>query len=271
MAKIISIENIKTFSSNTFRLFLTLHLTFFFIVVIAISGIEFSLGEVSVLSLYKFRNIWEFLPWIAGQFNLLLAILVISLITNEFRNKTFRFQLLNGLSREQLIAGKIWMIFTISFYGLILSFGASLVCGFLIGDEVFSWDIFQKAYMPLAYFIQLFAYLCMAAFFAFLLKRTAVTIIVFLLYLFPGEVIIRKLLFSNWEQFFPTKAMAGLTKFPREMSGKFEHAIETLTNNTEQINLIVSDLPLSFNIVLSLVYSFVFILSSYWILKKVSL
>jgi hypothetical protein len=78
-------------------------------------------------------------------------------------------------------------------------------------------------------------------------------------------------LFSNWEQYFPTKAMAGLTKFPREMSGKFEQAIKTLTNNTEQINLVVSELPLSFNIVLSLVYALVFLLLSYWILKKVSL
>jgi ABC-type transport system involved in multi-copper enzyme maturation permease subunit len=221
--------------------------------------------------LYKFRNIWEFFPWIAGQFNILLAILVIAMVTSEFRNKTFRFQLLNGLSREQLITGKGWMIFIISVYGLVLSVGASLVCGFFIGEEEFSWDIFQKAYMPLAYFVQLFAYLCMAAFFAFLLKRTAVSIIVFLLYLFPGEVLIRKLLFSNWEQYFPTKAMAGLTKFPREMSGKFEQAIKTLTNNTEQINLVVSELPLSFNIVLSLVYALVFLLLSYWILKKVSL
>jgi len=271
MAKIISVENIKTFSSNTFRLFITLHLTFFFLIVIAISGIEFSLGEVSVLSLYKFENIWEFFPWIASQFNLLLGILTITLITNEFRNNTFRIQILNGLSREDLLLGKLWMIFTVSFYAFILTMGGALAMGFLIGEEEFSWNIFHKAYMPLVYCIQTFGYLCLAGFFAFLLKRTAVSIIVFILYLFPGEILVRKIFFSDWEQYFPTKVLSGLTKFPGEMSVKFEQAIQTFSNNKEQINFVTSDLSLQLNIAITLIYSLVFVLLSYWILKRTNL
>ena len=214
MNKLIQVENIKTFSSNTFRVIISLHLLFFVLILLSISRIEISLGEFSVSRLYQFPNVWEFFPWVASWFNLLLAVLIIVLVCNEFRYKTFRLQIMNGMHEGHLTLGKIYIILVIAFYALLLVLVSGLVSGWLNGggeSGLFNVSGFQNVGI---YFLQTVAYMSLAFLFAVIFRSNGLSIIFFILYLFPGEVIIRNLIFPSVEKYFPAKLISDLTPFP---------------------------------------------------------
>jgi len=217
MGKLLRIEIIKTFSSNTFRTLITLHLVFFLLVILAISKIDMSVGVFSVDALFQFPHVYDFFAWVSSWFNILLAIIVIVLVSNEFRFGTFKQHIIDGLNREQLIAGKIQVLFIIAVYGFLLVLVSSLVSGFLMDSESMEKEMFQLDIL-FVYFLQTLSYVAMGLFFAILFRNNALSIITFILYLFPGEVIIRKLLFSDYERFFPAKLISDLTPFPEYVS-----------------------------------------------------
>ena len=214
MPRAIQIENIKTFSSNTFRVIISLHLLFFVLVLLSISRVELSLGEFSISRLYQFPDVWEFFPWIASWFNILLAVLIIVLTCNEYRYKTFRQQVMNGMHEGHLLLGKVYIIVVISLYAVALVVIAGLVSGWLQpGGEKTFIDLsgFQNVGV---YFLQTVGYMSMALLFAALLRNNGLAIIIFILYLFPGEVILRKLVFPGVEAYFPAKLISDLTPLP---------------------------------------------------------
>jgi len=214
MRRLIQIENIKTFSSNTFRLIISLHLLFFVLVLLSISRIELSMGEFSVTRLFEFPNVWGFFPWVASWFNLLLAVLIIVLTCNEYRYKTFRQQVMNGMHEGHLTLGKIYIILVIALYAFLLVFLTGLVSGWLTGVERTGVPDLSGFHHVGIYFIQTVAYMALALFFATLFKNNGLSIVLFVLYLFPGEVIIRKLIFPGIEAYFPAKVIGDLTPFP---------------------------------------------------------
>src|SRR6476620_12364350 len=57
-------------------------------------------GQMAGTSLYKFPDLWQKLTYIASYFNLLLGILVIILITDEYSFRTLRQQIIDGYFRS---------------------------------------------------------------------------------------------------------------------------------------------------------------------------
>jgi hypothetical protein len=264
MGKLLRIETIKTFSSNTFRTLITLHLVFFLLVVLAISKIDISVGVFSVDALFQFPHVYDFFAWVSSWFNILLAIIVIVLVSNEFRFGTFKQHIIDGLNKEQLIAGKIQVLFIIAIYGFLLVLVSSMVSGFLMGSASFEKEMFELDIL-LVYFIQTLSYVAMGLFFAILFRNNALSIITFILYLFPGEVIIRKLLFSDYERYFPAKLISDLTPFPEYVS---ENLGPQGTANTIDLPM-KAEPALSQSTALGLAgfYFILFIGLAYWLIK----
>ena len=269
MQKLIHVENIKTFSSNTFRVILTLHFLFYILVVLAVSRIELSLGEFSITRLYKFPDVWEFFSWVASWFNILLGVLVIVLICNEFRFYTFRQQIMNGLNEGHLLLGKIYMIVVIAVYALLLVIVSSLVAGNVTGNEPLGLSQFAGMGVVLIYFIQTLAYMSMAMLFASLFKNNGLAIVTFILYLFPGEVILRNLIFTNIQEYFPAKLISGLTPLPsmfRDQAASLNSlGMEFGTAQASETALITPQ-----EVGLVIVYIVVFLAVTYWVLRRKS-
>ena len=269
MKKLIQIENIKTFSSNTFRVILTLHFLFYILVVLAVSRIELSLGQFTISRLYDFPNVWEFFSWVASWFNILLGVLVIVLICNEFRFYTFRQQVMNGLNESHLMLGKIYMVVVIAIYSLILVIVSSFVSGNITGSESLGLSQFSGMEVVLVYFLQTLAYMSMALLFAMLFKNNGLAIVTFILYLFPAEVILRNLVFRNVQEYFPAKLISGLTPLPsmfRDQASSLKGmGMDFNTTQAADAALVTSQ-----EIGLTLLYIFVFLSIAYWILKRKS-
>jgi len=268
MPRLIQIENIKTFSSNTFRVIISLHLLLFAMVLLSISRIELSLGEFAVSKLFQFPYVWEFFPWVASWFNLLLAVLMIVLTCNEYRYKTFRQQVMNGLHEGHLTLAKAYIILLIALYALVLVVVSGLVSGGMNkpGDaEWINLAGFQSVGM---YFVQTIAYMTLAYLFAVIFRNNGLSIILFILYLFPGEVIIRNLIFPSVESYFPAKLISGLTPFPE----LFTQQLTTVPGSNLQMGPAApSTLSSGESAAIALLYTVIFVVISYVIQRKRSL
>ena len=269
MSRLFQIEHIKTFSSNTFRVIISLHLLFFILVLLSISRVEVSFGEFSVSRLYRFPDVWEFFPWVASWFNLLLAVLIIVLTCNEFRYNTFRQQVMNGLHEGHLLAGKIYIIVVIALYALLLVVISGVVSGSFFGSSqsgLIEWSGLQHLGI---YFVQTLAYMSMALLFAVMLRSNGLAIIIFILYLFPGEVILRNLIFPSVESYFPAKLISDLTPLP----SMFTTSIAPLQGNNIGLGSTAAQQTLTAaeGTGIAVVYIAVFLGLTYWVLKKRSL
>ena len=158
-----------------------------------------------------FPTVWNFVTYVASIFNMLLGILVVLLVTNDFNFRTFKQNIIDGLSKQQVILSKFIMIlvlaFTVAAYTSILA----LVFGYFYTDELTL--MFDEFHYVGIYFVQTLGYFTLAFLLAILLKRPALSIVIYAV-LFVFKFIFYLALGSTVAQFIPMNVFAGLTPFP---------------------------------------------------------
>ncbi|MBC6990156.1 ABC transporter permease [Hymenobacter sp. BT491] len=164
-------------------------------------------------TLYAFPAVWSKLSYAASYFNMLLSILLIILITDEFQFRTFRQQVINGASQLDLIQGKMAVSALLTLFGTT----AVLIIGFYFGltraPETAASATTNLSAVAL-YAVQALGYLALAALLAFLIRRSGAAILLFLLYSWVVEPLIRFSLPDELDRFFPMKILASLTPTP---------------------------------------------------------
>ncbi|MFC2112073.1 ABC transporter permease [Bacteroidota bacterium] len=271
MRSILLNEITKTWSYRAFRVIIILHFTFFFLVVLATSGMDITIPGFSTDYLYQFPNIWEYFPWVASWFNLLLAILIIVMTGNEYSFRTFRQHVVDGFSRSQLLSGKVFLILMIAVYSLLMVFLFSMIFGFIFTSDYSDGAIFRKTYILLVYFIQAIAYMSAGFFLAVLFRNTALGIVLFILYRLIIEPVIRLFFPPEARLYFPMKAISNLTPLPEFLSifsGNQEMPEGVDTLSFREMGLMAEDLPVIVNLMLALGYTAIFISLAYLLLKK---
>src|SRR5688500_2377894 len=98
MLSLLRIELRKILPYRTIWVILGIFILLLFLIVKGSSTIEIN-GQKAGTSLYNFPDIWMKLTYIASYFNLLLGILVIILITDEYSFRTLRQQVIDGYFR----------------------------------------------------------------------------------------------------------------------------------------------------------------------------
>jgi len=214
MKNIIKLEFIKTLGYPGFRTIVILHAALFLLVVIIGAQVNLQFQGIKLDVLVSFPYVWETLSWIGSWFNILLGILAIILVGNEFQFRTFRKQIIDGASRNQLLNAKMVVMATLAIYALVLVLLSSFLLGFIYSDSVTFSSIFEKFPFVLVLFVQSFAYMMLGMLFALLLKNNAISIVTFILFFFPGEPILRAFFPDSIDRFFPIKIISNLTPMP---------------------------------------------------------
>ena len=150
MKKLLKIELVKTLHYASFKVILILHFLLFLLVIFVTSQIEITVPGFNIKNLFQFPHVWESFSWMASWFNLLLAILLMVLVSNEFSFHTFRQHIITGLSRNDLVIGKGIIIFTIALYSLLLVLLTSTICGIIFTRDFSLSRIFEKSYLLLS-------------------------------------------------------------------------------------------------------------------------
>lgn len=179
------------------------------------SGSYIKLNNQAVgTSMYQFPKIWEIITYIASYFNLLLGMLLITLITDEYSFRTIRQQVIDGLFRSDIILNKFWVVLFMAAistcYLLILGLGFGLVYATPTGTS----NIFSGAMHLVYYLVQALGYMSMAVFMAFLIRKNGLAIISFLVYTKIAEPLIHWQTEDTIDQYFPMKVLTSLTPMP---------------------------------------------------------
>jgi len=272
MKKLFNLEKIKALSYPAFKTLMIIHFLLFFLVILVVSRAHFSIPGFSIKGLYQFPNIWQFFPWVASWFNLFLAIVVIILVGNEFSFRTFRQNVIDGLSRNDLIRGKLILIFTIAVYTFIMVLLAVIIFGLINTKDISFSVIFENSYLLLVYFVQAIGYMTLGLLISIILRNNGLSIIIFILYFFPIEPIIRVMFKVEARKFFPIKIISNLTPTPEFLTmaseKSYTNASGTSSLDFSEIGLLPEKLPVGITVILAAGYIGFFIALSTILLNK---
>jgi len=177
--------------------------------------------ELGELGIYNFPIIWHITTFFASQFKFFFAIVVVSMIGNEYSNKTIKQNLIDGLSKKEFILSKFYTIVFFSLVATILLFLISLLIGLYYSSYTEINIIFRETEYLIGYFLKLVGFFSFCLFLGMLAKRSAFAL-AFLFVDFILEWIILGLITwqANFElaekiqNFFPLKSMYNLIKQP---------------------------------------------------------
>lgn len=157
------------------------------------SGMEFLKWVISTLKVlgqeinldripfYHFPDVWLNLIWFSGWLKIVLAIMVVISVTNEYSYRTLRQNVIDGMSRWEFILSKILTNVLLSLVSVVMIFLIGLLTGFIYSPEVDMGKIFIDLEFFLAYFLEIFFFLSYALLMSVLIQRSGLTIIIVLL------------------------------------------------------------------------------------------
>ncbi len=270
MQRIIKLEWAKISSYNFFKAILILTGVLFLLVLFVISRIDVSVPGFSWRNVFRFPNIWQTFTWVASWFNVLMAIMVIVITGNEYSSRSFRQQVITGLSRKEWLTGKIILVLGLALYGLALVIIAGGIFGLVFTNNLALGDVFMKSGILFVYFLQAIGYMVLALLFITLLRSNALAIVMYLLYFVFIEPVARLLCPVDVRPWFPVKIISRLTPMPEFLqmasSGSGNAAGDSLT--FENIGIMSKQLPGSTNLIMAVIYILVFGLLTWLIIKK---
>ena len=271
MKSIILNEFTKIWSYMAFRVIILLHFILFFLVVLVTSRLDITVPGFSTDYLYQFPNIWEFFPWVASWFNLLLAILIIVMTGNEYTFRTFRQHVIDGLSRSDLLTGKGFLIIAIAIYSMLMVLLFSLLFGFIFTKDLTAALFVKKTYILLVYFVQAVAYMSTGFLLAILFRNTALAIVLFILLRLIIEPVFRLFFPPAARLYFPMKVISNLTPMPEFLSissGNQADPDNVDALNLREMGILAEDLPVYLNLLLSIGYTALFIGLAWLLLRR---
>ena len=173
--------------------------------------------NVSRIPLYHFPDVWQNLVFISGFFKLVLAVMVVISITNEFTYRTLRQNVIDGLSRWEFLLSKILTNVLLSAMSVAMVFTIALVTGLLYSPSVnWHYALADLEFFP-AYFVEVFSFLSYALMLGILVQRSGLTIILLMLS-HMIEAIIKVNLPDSVEDmlrpFFPMESISNLVPMP---------------------------------------------------------
>ncbi len=241
-----------------------------------IASIEFSFGNVNFRvadqGIFNFPYIWHFNTWIAALLKLFLAIVIVSMMANEYSHRTLKQNLIDGLSKKEFIWSKFITVVGFAVVSTIFVFLVSLILGLVFSDFTEIGIIFSDMEYLFAYFIKLVGFFSFCLFLGILVKRSAFalgflliwTIFEFLFLLLLKYVFFKGTTVGNTVgQFLPLEAMSNLIVEPFSRLGAVKSAASQLGEGFTK-SYEVQWQP----VLIVLLWTVVFIYLSYAVIKK---
>ncbi|PQJ14626.1 ABC transporter permease [Aureicoccus marinus] len=274
MKRLLHIEFIKLWNNRASRvLIISYFVLLTFIALVA--AIKFDIGPVEFhladQGIFNFPYIWHFNTFITAIFKLFLAIVIVSMMANEYSNKTLKQNLIDGLSKKEFIASKFLTVLTFAGLSTVFVFVLSMILGLIYSDYTEAAIIFRDMEFLLAFFIKLTGFFAFCLFLGILVKRSAFALGFLILWVILEQIIFGLLGWKvvSWDMadkikgFFPLESMSRLIDEPFTRLG----AVQAVANQVgETLKL---DYEVRFTeTLITLVWTTLFIYWSFALLKK---
>ncbi len=177
--------------------------------------------NINRIPLYHFPDIWQNLIWVSGLFKIVLSIMVVISITNEYQYRTLRQNIIDGLSRWEFMLSKIMMNVLLSLMSVGMLLVIVLFTGLIYTPDLAWADILIGSEFLPAYFLEVFAFLSYALMLGMFVQRSGLTIVLLLLsHMIEAIVKLNVFRFGienslGWlKQFFPLESITNLVPLP---------------------------------------------------------
>jgi ABC-2 type transport system permease protein len=280
MKRLLSIEFQKIWKNKASRI---LVLAYFILLssIALISSIKFTIfgNEIRIADqgIFNFPYIWHFNTFIAALFKIFLAVVIVSMMANEYTYGTLKQNLIDGLNKKEFITSKFLVVAVFALASTFFVFVLSLILGYSFSSYNEIGIVFSDLEYLLAFFIKLFAFFSFCLFLGIVVKRSAFALGFLTLWFVAEQIIYWMVKFvilggndksKNFAdamiKYFPMESMWNLS---REPFSRFK-AVKSLEKAMGS-SKIVKDYNIHFSeISIVLVWTGIFIIASYYILKK---
>lgn len=275
MKRLLAIELQKIWKNRASRI---LTLTYFILLTFLslIASIKFDIGPIHVRladqGIFNFPFIWHFNTYFASWLKIFLAVVIVSMMANEYSYGTLKQNLIDGMSKKEFVASKFLTIVLFATISTLFVFIVSFILGLFFSSFTEVGIIFSHMEYLLAYFIKLVGFFSFCLFLGVLIKRSAFAIgFLFLWFIFEfiSHGIIKYKIFDgdtmidSIYNFFPLESMSNLIVEPVSKL----NAIKTIGNQIGVDNIKDYDVHFS-TIAIVVAWIFIFNFLSYKIIKK---
>ena len=280
MKRLLSIEFQKIWKNKASRVLLLAYFVLLSFIAL-IASIKFSIGTFEIRNadqgIFNFPYIWHFNTYIASLFKIFLAIVIVSMMANEYTYGTLKQNLIDGLSKKEFILSKFLVVGTFAVASTLFVFVMSLILGYSFSSYNEMGIVFSDLEYLLAFFVKLTAFFSFCLFLGILVKRSAFALGFLFIWFIAENIfywIIKFVILGGDDkhknfgdtiiQFFPMESMGNLIKEPFTRLSAIK-TIETTIGGAK----VAKDYSVHFSeISIALLWAFIFILTSYYILKK---
>lgn len=138
--------------------------------------------DPSLFPIYNFPDVWQTIGYAATYFNVFPAFIVVISMTNEYTYRTFRQNIIDGMSRTHFLLSKLSLVIAMAVVGMVVAFVVAMCCGFsYASDTSFSMVVKDMYFIPVLG-LTIFLYSSLALLVSVLLKRSGFTIVLLLMY-----------------------------------------------------------------------------------------
>jgi len=238
-----------------------------------IAAIKFDIGPVKFhlaeQGIFNFPYIWHFNSYMAAIFKFFLLLVIVSMMANEYSNKTLKQNLIDGLSKKEFILSKFYTVVLLAAISTFFVFLVSVILGYSYSDyNEFSIVIMDLEYL-FAFFIKLVGFFSFGLFLGILVKRSAFAVGAMLVWAM-AEGFAKGMLYWKFEDYvdnimriLPLEAMSNLIKEPFTRLDAVQTVAKQVGENLSK------DFSVQYlDIVIVLCWTSIFIYLSYALLKR---
>ena len=274
MVRLLQIEFIKLWNNRASKVLI---ISYFVLLtsIALVAAIKFDIGPIKFhlaeIGIFNFPYIWHFNTFVTAFFKLFLAIIIVSMMANEYSNKTIKQNLIDGLSKKEFILSKFLTVISFSLISTLFVFVVSLILGLIYSDFNELSIIFSDLEFVFAFFVKLMGFFSFCLFLGIFVKRSAFALGFLIIWQILEGItrgLIRWKLFNadtteTIMGFFPLQAMFNLIKQPITRL----EAVQTVADQVGE-NIILDYRVHWYEILIVLAWTAIFIYLSYALLKK---
>lgn len=240
-----------------------------------IAAIKFNIGgidyRIADQGIFNFPFIWHFNTYVASILKLFLAVIIVSMMANEYTYGTLKQNLIDGLSKKEFILSKFLTVVLFSLGSMVFIFLLSLILGLNFSSYTDISIIFTEVDYMFAYFVKLLGFFSFCLFLGVLVKRSAFALGFLVLWFFIENILYAVLEFgmglenlaSQISRFFPLESMSMLILNPtRRLS-----VVKMMEQQAGMTNANIYSVDY-LQILIVLAWTALFVFLSYKLLKK---
>ena len=275
MKRLLAIELQKIWKNRASKV---LTISYFVILsfIAMIASIKFNIGNFKIhfaeMGIFNFPFIWHFNTYVAASLKFFLAIVIVSMMANEYSYGTLKQNLIDGMSKKEFILSKFITVVLFAFISTAFVFIMSIVLGLSFSSYNEFGIIFSDMQYLLAYFVKLVGFFSFCLFIGILIKRSAFAIgFLFVWFLVEKisygiikfEIFNKNPIVDDVYAFMPLESLSNLIVEPFTRLNAIKNIQQAVGENGYK------DYSIHFtSILIVVVWTIIFIYSSYLIIKK---